>query len=84
MENPWKDDLNISGEVSDAVIKLGSSQAELSPSSLDSERKWIIQLYSADLFERFGGLDIVNRGLLPLGVMRMLRNKNVVWQMVLS
>jgi hypothetical protein len=50
---------------------------------LDAERKWIIQLYSADLFKRFGGLDIVDKGLLPLGVMTMLRNKNVTWQMVL-
>ena len=71
---------NTSREVSDALNKLAGAQPELSLSNLDSERKWIIQLYSADLF---GGLNIANKGLLPLGVMTMLRNKKVTWQMVL-
>ena len=83
MEKPWKNDLIISRNVSDCLVKLSRAQPELSLSKLDSERKWIIQLYSADLFKRFGGLNIVDKGLLPLGVMTMLRKKKVTWQMVL-
>jgi hypothetical protein len=83
METPWKKELHLSRDVSDALRKIALVQPRMSTSSLDSERKWIIQLYSADLFKRFGGLDIVDKGLLPLGVMTMLRNKNVTWQMVL-
>jgi hypothetical protein len=83
METPWEKPLYLSRDVSDALMKFSRVQPEMSLSSLDAERKWIMQLYSADLFKRFGGLDIVDKGLLPLGVMTMLRNKNVAWQMVL-
>lgn len=47
---------------------------------LDSDQKWIIQLYSSDVLERFGGLNLVDRNLLPMGVMTMLRSRKVVWQ----
>lgn len=40
---------------------------------LDSDQKWIIQLYSSGVLERFGGLNLVDRNLLPIGVMTMLR-----------
>jgi hypothetical protein len=83
METPWEKELCLSRDVSDALRKVSHVQPTMSLSDLDAERKWIIQLYSADLFKRFGGLDIVDKGLLPLGVMTMLRNKNVTWQMVL-
>jgi hypothetical protein len=83
METPWEKELYLSRDVSDALIKVSHVQPKMSLSDLDAERKWIIQLYSADLFKRFGGLDIVDKGLLPLGVMTMLRSKNVTWQMVL-
>jgi hypothetical protein len=83
MATPLEGELPLSRDVYDALRKVARVQPEMSLSNLDSERKWIIQLYSADLFKRFGGLDIVDKGLLPLGVMTMLRNKNVTWQMVL-
>jgi hypothetical protein len=83
MVTPQKKELHLSRDVSDALRKVGRVQPGMSLSNLTSERKWIIQLYSADLFKRFGSLDIVDKGLLPLGVMTMLRNKNVTWQMVL-
>ena len=68
MKKPWQNDLELSREVARALTKLAGGQPELSISNLGSERKWIIQLYAADLFKRFGGLNIVDKGLLPLGV----------------
>lgn len=47
---------------------------------LGSDQKWIIQLYSSGVLERFGGLNLVDRNLLPMGVMTMLRARKVVWQ----
>lgn len=47
---------------------------------LGSDQKWIIQLYSSGVLERFGGLNLVDPNLLPMGVMTMLRARKVVWQ----
>ena len=30
--------------------------------------RWVVQLYGPDMIERFGGLNIVDRGLLPIGM----------------
>lgn len=71
-----------------AVIHLldqlaAEQQPELAWSELGSDQKWIIQLYSTGVMERFGGLNIVDKGLLPMGVMTMLRARKVTWQTVL-
>ena len=50
---------------------------------LDDETRWIVQLHSAELFEYCGGLSIVEKSALPLGVLMMLRSKKVAWQTVL-
>lgn len=62
--------------------QLGSATPELAWNwnQLGSDQKWIIQLYSSDVLERFGGLNLVDRKLLPMGVMKMLRARKVVWQ----
>ncbi|OJJ80355.1 uncharacterized protein ASPGLDRAFT_157245 [Aspergillus glaucus CBS 516.65] len=51
--------------------------------NLDEEEKWILQLYSEDLIRDFGGLSIVDKKFLPLGLLAMIREKRVKWQMVL-
>ncbi|KAK5660818.1 hypothetical protein OQA88_12187 [Cercophora sp. LCS_1] len=51
--------------------------------SLDSEKKWFLQLYSEELFDEFGGLSLVDKQFLPVGVLTMMRGKKVTWQMVL-
>ena len=77
---PWKDDIAMSSSTSSAISKLASV---LRWSHLDSNHKWLLQLYSPELLKQFGGLSIVDKGLLPLGVMTMLRSKQVTWQEVL-
>ena len=78
-QTPGKDDINISSDVSAAMAKV----AYLEWRGLDSDQKWLIQLCSPELLQQFGGLNIVDKGLLPLGVMKMLRSKKVTWQEVL-
>jgi hypothetical protein len=51
--------------------------------SLSSEARWTMSLYADELKERFGALSIVDRNLLPGGVMKMLKQKKVTWQMVI-
>ncbi|KAK6521450.1 hypothetical protein TWF506_001663 [Arthrobotrys conoides] len=42
--------------------------------------KWIFQLYAKEMMKRFGGLKIVDEGLLPMGLMAMLRQSRFKWQ----
>ncbi|MCJ1254916.1 hypothetical protein MMC24_002732 [Lignoscripta atroalba] len=79
---PEKKGVAITRDVEDALEKLAEAQPKLALSQLDSEKKWIVQFHSGELFERCGGLSLVDKSSLPLGVLTMLRNK-VTWQMVL-
>ena len=49
----------------------------------DKEVLWTVQAFREELTRLFGGLEIVDRGLLPLGVLGALRKRRVTWQMVL-
>ncbi|KAK4101342.1 hypothetical protein N658DRAFT_506941 [Parathielavia hyrcaniae] len=50
---------------------------------LDLEKKWFLQLYATELLEDFGGLNLVDKQFLPVGVLTMMRGKKVNWNMVL-
>ena len=80
---PEKTDAQPSHAVSDILSRLSCSQEGLNWYNMGSDLKWLIQLYSKDALRRFGGLTIVDQGLLPMGVMTLLRNRNVTWQTVL-
>jgi len=47
---------------------------------MSSYQRWIIQLYAPDMMSRFGGLDIVEKGLLPTGMVTMFRESRFKWQ----
>lgn len=47
---------------------------------IKKEQRWMLELYADEVVERFGGLAIVEKSLLPMGVMNLLRNRMVVWQ----
>lgn len=68
-------------QATEAALK--RAQEEMNLGSLDEEKKWILQLYSEDLLRDFGGLNIVDKKFLPMGVLAMIREKRVKWQMVL-
>lgn len=74
---PQSDEPDVSADVLAAMEKVQDRY------SLDSDQGWLLQLCSTELLQQFGGMSIVDKGLLPLGVMTMLRSKNVTWQEVL-
>jgi hypothetical protein len=49
-------------------------------SKLSSYDRWIVQLYAPDMIERFGGLHVVEKGLLPTGMISMFRESRFKWQ----
>ena len=76
---PWTDDINMSTEVMAAMDRMTVTGWN----RFEGDQKWLLQLCSPQLLQQFGGLSIVDKGLLPLGVMTMLRSKRVTWQEVL-
>ncbi|KAK4455574.1 hypothetical protein QBC34DRAFT_445137 [Podospora aff. communis PSN243] len=79
VSTPDIDDIVLSKEVESGIRDLGA----FVKGSLDSEKKWFLQLYSEELLKDFGGLSLVDKQFLPVGVLAMMRGKKVTWQMVL-
>ncbi|KLJ11581.1 hypothetical protein EMPG_13236 [Blastomyces silverae] len=50
---------------------------------MSEEHAWTINCYADEVFESFGGLELLDRKLLPLGVLKAMRSRMVTWQMVL-
>ena len=50
------------------------------PNMMDGYWRWVAQLYGPDMTERFGGLNIVDAGLLPIGMVNLFRSGRVKWQ----
>ncbi|RYP16306.1 hypothetical protein DL765_005212 [Monosporascus sp. GIB2] len=42
--------------------------------------KWVAALYGPEAMERFGGLHIIEPGLLPMGMVSLFRDRGVKWQ----
>lgn len=82
LQTPTEHDVQPSRAVMHAFDQLKETTPELASNwdQLGSDQKWIIQLYSSDVLERFGGLNLVDPNLLPVGVMKMLRERKVAWQ----
>lgn len=48
--------------------------------TMDAYWKWISTLYGPEMIERFGGLIVVESGLLPSGMVGLFRDQKVKWQ----
>ncbi|ROT43755.1 hypothetical protein SODALDRAFT_327970 [Sodiomyces alkalinus F11] len=42
--------------------------------------QWVTMMYGPEIVDRFGGLNIVDSGLLPMGMVSIFREKRVTWQ----
>jgi hypothetical protein len=47
---------------------------------LTNYQRWIIQLYAPEMIARFGSLTVVDKGLLPTGMVNMFRESRFKWQ----
>ena len=48
--------------------------------SMEPYWKWVAQLYGPEMIDKFGGLSIVDPGLLPMGMVGLFRSGRVKWQ----
>ncbi|AEO62755.1 fcf70192-9d2e-461d-ac3e-b1c1c620ab04 [Thermothielavioides terrestris] len=69
-----------SGEVKAALAAGGGGDADAVWSELSDYDKWVVQLYHKDMVARFGGVEVVDKGLLPTGLMAMLWQSRFRWQ----
>lgn len=42
--------------------------------------QWVTMMYGPDIVDRFGGLSLVDAGLLPMGMVNIFREKRVTWK----
>jgi hypothetical protein len=83
MDVPRKKRIVTSSRVTQTMMRLEAVQPELSAKEMKAEMEWLLQLYERELVEKCGGMSIVEKNLLPLGILTILRKKKVAWQMVL-
>jgi hypothetical protein len=72
---PAEENINLTADVSGVV-----GRSNLQWHKADYYQRWIIQLYGPDMIPRFGGLNIVEKGLLPTGMVGMFRESRFKWQ----
>ncbi|KAL9581057.1 MAG: hypothetical protein Q9212_004129 [Teloschistes hypoglaucus] len=47
---------------------------------MDAYWKWVAELYGPAIIEKFGGLSIIDPGLLPMGMVSLFKSGRVNWQ----
>jgi hypothetical protein len=75
LEQPTPEFLDATQEETMMLNKY-SSDAAMS----DGYMRWVAQLYGPDMVDRFGGLKIVDAGLLPIGMVNLFRSGRVQWK----
>ncbi|KAI4285391.1 MAG: hypothetical protein L6R38_000689 [Xanthoria sp. 2 TBL-2021] len=71
LHRPKPDEVKISDEVE---VVLGGSQGLKGPYNL-----WLLELYKDELVANFGGLNIVETKLLPMGMVKMAIKQRIKW-----
>ena len=80
---PRQQHVATSEDVNQAIRQLEKWQPELVTDGMRCEMLWLLQMHEKELLEMCGGMSIVEKNLLPLGILTILRKKRVAWQMVL-
>ena len=64
-------------------LAMDRAEAQFGVRSVDPEMEWTFHLYAEELVRKFGGLNMVEKQFLPVGVLDMIKGKKIRWQMVL-
>jgi hypothetical protein len=84
LKKPKGESVNTTIQVKNALDQL-RGQANLRGitshwDSMEAYWKWIAQMYGPEMVAKFGGLNVVDPGLLPIGMVSMFRQKRIKWQ----
>ncbi|KAE9371742.1 hypothetical protein N431DRAFT_467904 [Stipitochalara longipes BDJ] len=83
MERPRKEGIEVTGDEELGIDDLvrawvgGDNEGK----KADGEYlKWVVKLFGEEMKERFGGYNVVEKGLLPMGMVGLFRSGRVKWQ----
>ncbi|KAL5378355.1 hypothetical protein PMIN06_004728 [Paraphaeosphaeria minitans] len=84
MKRPEEESIDVSTQIQQATQAL-NGQSNLKGITgywhgMEPYWKWVAQMYGPEMCERFGGLNVVDPGLLPIGMVSMFREKRIKWQ----
>lgn len=81
MAQPTEESIDQVPELGTALGEVPAGGQAIQPGwhSMDASWRWITAMYGPEIIERFGGLSIVDPGLLPMGMVGLLREKRVTW-----
>ena len=84
MQRPGEESVDLGGSrVGAALSALRANQPGGISSNwfgMEPYWRWAAMMYGPEIVDRFGGLDIVDAGLLPMGMVSYFRDKKVTWQ----
>lgn len=84
LKRPSEQSIDVSVQVRHALDQL-QGQSNLRGitstwSSMDAYWRWIAQMYGPEMLQKFGGLNVVDPGLLPIGMVGFFRQRRTKWQ----
>jgi hypothetical protein len=84
LKRPREEPVQDSEQIRQALIDLADQKSLRGITEdwdrMDSYWKWIAQMYGPEMIDTFGGLNVVDFGLLPIGMVSMFRQRRTKWQ----
>lgn len=72
MEAPYEDGANMTKDIAGVIEE--EQWAKMKP-----YQQWVLGLYASEMIAKFGGLNVVEKGLLPTGMVSMFRKSRFQW-----
>lgn len=85
MRRPEEESVQCTSEVEEGIQAIGAAggngqEAVVGPwNTMDNYWKWVVEMYGPEVMKKFGGLNIVDKGLLPLGMIGLFRSGRAKW-----
>jgi hypothetical protein len=84
LQRPIEEHIDLSMQVRQAIEQL-QGQSNLRGitgywGSMDAYWKWVAQMYGPEMAQKFGGMNVVDPGLLPIGMVGFFRQRRTKWQ----
>lgn len=85
LSKPEAEGIRVTAGLRQAVeaLKKKPDELEFTGKTGEFDVLWTVKYFEEELTERFGGVEVVDKRLLPMGVLKALRERKVTWQMVL-
>jgi hypothetical protein len=80
MDRPEKEGIDVMGDEKAKMNELVREWIEGGKAADAGYLKWVVKLFGEEMRERFGGWNVVEKGLLPMGMVGLFRSGRVKWQ----